>query len=190
VNALPIAVLDTSVLIPAWSRIALQRLATPPERRYQPLWSEWIIGETWRALTLRAVEKGDSAAMISTKANAMMRRLLDVMTIVSLAGGRVVPANPSPLRDPDDAPIWATAVLGGADFVVSHNTHHFPAPVEQRVLVRGAEMVFRRHLHGGIEFLTAIEFIEGVLGADATLAFGRPLPPHGVIRSRRAVVPA
>lgn len=42
-----------------------------------------------------------------------------------------------------------------------------------------------RHLYQNVEFLTAIEFIEGVLGADVAVFYGRPLPA-GVVRSRRA----
>ena len=45
--------LDSSVLVPTWSRFVLQRLAVPPGSRYTPVWSEWIIAETWRVLTWR-----------------------------------------------------------------------------------------------------------------------------------------
>jgi hypothetical protein len=41
-----------------------------------------------------------------------------------------------------------------------------------------------RHLYHDVEFLTAIEFIEAVLGEDAAALYGRPLPA-GVVRSRR-----
>ena len=51
----PVAVLDTSVLVPAWSRVTLQLLASGAAPRYQPVWSEWIIAETWRVLTDRLV---------------------------------------------------------------------------------------------------------------------------------------
>ena len=46
----PIAVLDSSVLVPRWSRIILQLLAAGADAAYTPVWSEWIIAETWRVL--------------------------------------------------------------------------------------------------------------------------------------------
>jgi hypothetical protein len=49
----PVAVLDSSVLVPTWSRFVLQRLAATSPQRHVPVWSEWIIAETWRVLTWR-----------------------------------------------------------------------------------------------------------------------------------------
>jgi hypothetical protein len=43
-----------------------------------------------------------------------------------------------------------------------------------------------RHLAHGVEFLTAIEFVENVLGEDAALLNGQALPAGGVVRSRRS----
>ena len=40
-------------------------------------------------------------------------------------------------------------------------------------------------MHGGVEYLTAIEFVEDVLGADAVQFYGAPLPAGALLRSRR-----
>jgi hypothetical protein len=102
----------------------------------------------------------------------MLRRLLQVMQCVSLYG--IVGATPWPgLRDAEDVPIWTTAVAAGAQYVISHNTTDFPPLVEGR------------HVYRGIEYLTAIEFIEDVLGLDIEELYGRPLPAGGSVRSRR-----
>ncbi|HEV8633236.1 MAG TPA: PIN domain-containing protein [Chloroflexota bacterium] len=166
--------LDSSVLVPVWSRLVLQRLAAPPRGRFAPVWSEWIIAETWRVLTRRwLAEHGpDADAALARAANRMLRRLLVVMRLASLHG--VVGPAPWPgLGDEDDAPIWATAVVAGARYVVSHNTGDFPP------LVQG------RHAYAGVEYLTAVEFVEDVLGEDAAAVYGAPLPQGAPVRSGR-----
>jgi hypothetical protein len=172
------AVLDASVLVPAWSRLVLQRLAARPSPAFTPIWSEWIIAETWRVLTWRwLVRAGRTSAAewraLSTAANLMMRQLLAVMTLVSLHD--VVAGRPWPeLRDDSDTPIWQTAVVSGARYVVSQNVADFPP------LIAG------RHSYRGIEYVTAIEFIEDILGEDAALVLGMPLPRGAGVRSSRA----
>jgi hypothetical protein len=102
----------------------------------------------------------------------MLRRFLAVMRLVSIRGF-VGPAPWPGLKDADDEPIWATAVVAGAQYTVSHNIEDFPPLVEGR------------HVFGGIEYLTAIEFVEDVLGGDAAAVYGLPLPPGALVRSRR-----
>jgi hypothetical protein len=70
-------------------------------------------------------------------------------------------------------PIWATAVTAGAQYVVSHDISDFPP------LVAG------RHIYQGIEYLTAIEFIQNVLGVAAEQVLGAPLPEGAAVRSSR-----
>lgn len=138
------------------------------------MWSEWIIAETWRVLTWRwLTARGPSDEIgLTRSANRMLRRLLQVMHFVSLSG--TVGATPWPgLRDAEDVPIWTTAVVAGAQYVISHNTTDFPP------LVQG------RHVYSGIEYLTAVEFIEDVLGLDVEDLHGGPLPAGAPIRSRR-----
>jgi hypothetical protein len=132
----PRAVLDSSVLVPYWSRVALRNMAAPA-RHYVPVWSEWIVAETWRVLTYKWLTEGSHgiAAHSDTRlrhaANAMLRYFVPVMELVTLRDY----AGPAPwpeLSDPDDTPIWQTAVLGNARYVVSHNTRHFPPLVGGR----------------------------------------------------------
>jgi hypothetical protein len=174
---LPMAVLDSSVLVPRWSRHCLQYLAARPSPPYVPVWSEWIIAETWRVLTqqwltrIAAADQFDEATL-KQGANGMLRFLLPVMRHVSLrdyAGSAPWPE----LTDPDDAPIWHTAVIVGAQYVISHNTRHFPP------LAGG------RHVYRDVEYVTAIEFIEDVLGEDAERVYTAPLPAGAPVRSRR-----
>lgn len=188
-TALPVAVLDTSVLVPAWSRKTLQRLASGASPRYEPVWSEWIIAETWRVLTDQLARTGVARGVIADQASRMLHHFLPVMRLVSV---RNVPpsARPSPLADPNDALVWATAVIGGAGYIVSHNTAHFPPLVREHAVVEGQPCTLQRHVHQGIECPTAIEFIEDVLGEDAAAVCGRSLPAAGLVRSHRAVTPA
>lgn len=118
----------------------------------------------------------------------MLRYFLSVMTLVSVGGEPgSVPA--SPFSDPDDAAIWATAVLGHARYIVSHNTNDFPPLVEETTVLNGRTYRAERHLYEGVEILTAVEFIEDVLGENPVTVLRRPLPERGVIRSRRSVRP-
>lgn len=157
----------------------LQRLAVGPTPRYRPVWSEWIIAEAWRVLTRRWVEADMRAGrfvawgQLERQADAMMRYLLPVMTTQPLAGRESLPPAWPGHADPNDLPIWATAKLSVAQYVVSHDLHQFPPRVDGR------------HVYDGIEYLTAIEFIEDVLGVDPTAAYRGPLPRAGVLRSRR-----
>jgi hypothetical protein len=132
----PFAVLDSSALVPRWARVRLQQLASEPGAAYTPFWSEWIIAETWRVLTERWFRRQPSGdvpdlARLRRDANEMMRYLLRVMRLVTLRG--YSGAEPWPgLADANDRPIWQTAVVAGAQYVVSQNTRHFPPLVEGR----------------------------------------------------------
>lgn len=142
------------------------------------MWSEWIIGETWRVLTWRWMARSGKRDVaewnaLTDSANQMMRYLISVMTLVSLRG-HAVPAPWVQLSDPNDVPVWDTAVAAGADYVISHNLSDFPRIADGR------------HIHLGIEYLTAVEFIEDVMGDDASELAGRVIPSNGLIRSQRA----
>lgn len=170
--------LDSSVLVPVWSRFVLQRLAARPPPPFTPIWSEWIIAETWRVLTWRwLVRSGRTDAAewraLSAAANAMLRQLLAVMTLASLHEATATAPWPQ-LRDDADTPIWQTAIVSGARYVVSQNVTDFPP------LVAG------RHSFQGVEYVTAIEFIEDILGEDAALVFGASLPRGAGVRSNRS----
>ena len=102
----------------------------------------------------------------------MLRFLLPVMRTTSLH--QYVGPDPWPsLHDPDDIPLWHTATSAGARYVVSHNTTDFPPLADGH------------HVWQGIEYLTAIEFIQDVLGEDiASLVVG-PSAPAALVRSSR-----
>ena len=175
------AVLDSSVLVPRWSRVVLQQLAAPPVRRFQPVWSEWIIAETWRVLTWRWLSRAartdqEEWHALTRAANEMLRYLVPVMKLVSIRDV-VGPVAWPELKDAEDAPVWATAVVAGAQYVVSHNVLDFPP------LVQG------RHVYREIEYLTAIEFVEDILSEDAAAVYGTPLRPEALVRSRRVPYP-
>lgn len=174
----PVAVLDSSVLVPRWSRLVLQRLAARADAPFIPVWSEWIIAETWRTLAWRWLNRAASSdefelATLTRAANDMLRHLLPVMRLVSLRDYTAPPPWPD-LRDPDDLPIWETAVVAGARYVVSHNVLDFPPAVDVR------------HIYSGVEYLTAIEFIEDVLGESAAEVYGGALPDRSPLRSRHS----
>lgn len=180
----PKAVLDSSVLVGGWSRLVLQRLASASPPHFEPVWSEWIIAETWRVLAWRACKAGASALHISRQANRMLEHLLPVIRPVVLHQYAGPPPWPS-LADPDDEPIWATAVLGQARYVVSDNTTDFPPLVEVSIDSNPRN----GHVYDGIEYLTAIEFVEDVLQVDAGETYGADLP-RVLTRSGRSRNPA
>lgn len=53
----PRAVLDSSVLVPAWSRLLLSTLAAARPVLYTPVWCEWVIAETWRVLAVQRLRR-------------------------------------------------------------------------------------------------------------------------------------
>jgi hypothetical protein len=170
-------VLDSSVLVPFWSRFALQRLAAREQPAIVPVWSEWIVAETWRVLTWRWLASSpgispDDWRRLSNTANDMMRHLLPVMHHTSLRSY----SGPEPwstVLDPNDIPIWDTATAAGAQYVVSHNTSDFPPLTDGR------------HVWQGVEYLTAIEFIQDFLGADINDLVPGPIAPAALVRSGR-----
>lgn len=178
---LPRAVLDASVLVPRWSRGALRHLALldPPPCRL--VWSTAIVGEIWRALTTQRLRRGDPPGTIAAQSHAMWQWLDPVMEVVP-AAAPLLGAPPSPMRDPRDEHLWNAALNAEAAYVVSHNTRHFPPPTPY--LVGGERLL--RHLVYGVEFVTAIEFIEDILGLDAAALYGASIPPGGPIRSGRS----
>lgn len=181
-SGLPIAVLDTSVLVARWSRIALQKLAI--QGRFDAVWSTAIVAETWRVVGIQRANEGDSLGTISRDAHEMWSKLDPVLRIVG-ASHRPPGTPPSPLRDRRDEHLWNAALNAGAQFVVSHNTRHFPPAVTVESLAGEGAVPVVRHIAHGVEFVTAIEFIEDVLGEDAVALYNQPLPP-GIVRSRRS----
>lgn len=173
------AVLDTSTLIPVWSRLLLADLAATRPVRYVPIWCEWIIAETWRVLTVKRVRQHPTFTVadegrLSNSANAMLTALLQVMEMVS-----VVPpftAAWASASDANDLPIWNAALRSGAQFVISHNLRDFPP--------RNADGLCA---YEGVEFITVENFVVDVLGLGLETVAVMPIPNGGRIAHRRRV---
>jgi len=122
------AVLDTSALFPAALREDLQSLAQAG--LFVGIWSPWIIAELNRVLTWRWIRRadGDLSRANERDCSRAAKRMMEVL----LATFEMVqPQPPYPpawesLADVSDQPIWAAAKSGGARYVVSGNTRHFP----------------------------------------------------------------
>jgi predicted nucleic acid-binding protein len=114
----PIVVLDANVLYPFSLRDLLLRLAE--QECFVLIWSERILGETTRSLVANGV---------MDKARA--ERLADVMRAAfpeATRDARAAAAIESRmLNDEDDRHVLATAVVAGADAVLTFNLRHFPA---------------------------------------------------------------
>jgi hypothetical protein len=168
--------LDASVLVARWSRLALSAAAVPSARGFQPIWCEWIIAETWRVLAVRWLRQspgsiGDEAPLTHA-ANAMLLALLPVMEFVS-----VTPPFEAAwpyLRDHYDQPVWAAALRARAGFVISHNLNDFP-PRDGDGLCR----------YAGIEYVTAENFLREILSLEPDRLLPAGLPDGRVQHQRR-----
>ena len=153
----PRAVLDTSTLVPAGSRRLLHEAADAG--LYTAIWSPWIIGELYRVLTWRWLDRtreysSANETACSRSSKIMMALLISTFEIVA-------PVPPYPrawdtLPDIDDHPIWAAARASGAQYVVSENTRHFPPPDATGL-----------HLHEGVEYLRAGAFLDRLTRAGS-----------------------
>lgn len=140
-SAAPRAVIDTSSLVPAGLRRALQQTARGGG--FVAIWSPWIVAELYRVLTWQWLKRNPdfstaNETACSRSAKAMMTLLIATFEIVS-------PVPPYPqawgtLVDVDDLPVWAAAIMAGARYVVSENTHDYPPPDASG-----------RHVYEGIE---------------------------------------
>ncbi len=151
------AVVDTGSLVPSWLRINLQQAAEIGA--YTAIWSPWIIAELNRVLVWRWIKdrtgndlSASNEHRCSQSAKAMMAVLLPTVETVS-------PLPPYPpawehLTDIWDYPVWATAVEGKAQFVISENTHDYPP-----------RQANGRYTHEDIEYLSARAFLDR-LAAD------------------------
>ena len=142
-------------MVPANQRRELQQVAQLGA--FTALWSPWIIAELNRVLTWQWIARraaGSPAVALSTAslracshaAQQMMQLLIVTMELVDPR-----PPYPIPwptLHDPGDHPIWATAKLGQAQYVISENTRHFPPA--------GAD---GHHVYEAIEYLRGQDFL-------------------------------
>lgn len=144
--SLPVAVIDTSVLV---SNLNREHLVTATyENLYRPVWSPWIVAELNRAMTWNWVRnKG------LKEREQWSRRYKDMMSLLTGAFACVDPKPPwqqawPELNDADDLPIWATAKFVGADYIVSGNTDDFPP-----------ENSVGKHVWEGIEYILVPDFL-------------------------------
>jgi len=145
------AVLDTNVLVPYGLRAELRRFAQ--EGAFIPIWSPWIIAELNRVLTWQWIENrgNDTSRMNWSTCSRAASAMMDILLTTPFALVNPLPPYPpawDTLTDPGDYPIWATAVVGNAWYVVSNNTHDYPP--------RDAT---GRRAYQGIEYITGTAFI-------------------------------
>lgn len=165
----PIVVLNTSAL---WGReIRAELIRAIDADRFTAVWSEWIVAELWRGLAWQwAEDRGmtdDQRREMSNSANRLMRLLAPRLTLISYTGGPDA-APWEMLSDPDDEPVWTTAVAAHASYVVSDNVRDFPANVADH----GDPP---RHSYFGIDYIRPQAFLAMVWADDpADLA---PEPP-------------
>jgi predicted nucleic acid-binding protein len=118
----PRAVLDTSALLGP-QRHELVFLAH--QRAYTMVWSSFLIAELARIRTEWAIRQGLEREGYRERINGLIQELSKLATLVDytrLEGGNYT----TWLNDPDDEPLLATALVGRAEYVVSHNTRDFP----------------------------------------------------------------
>ncbi len=150
-----VAVIDTSALYGDRSRRALVLAAN--EGLYEGVWSPHVIGELYRILTVRWIEKyglnGDSKSRLSRKSKDMMDVLLAAFSLVDT--GPLESEDPIAMRDPDDFHLVRAARFASAGCVVSENTRDFPP--------KDAD---GRHRFEGIEFLTVNDFLASIVARN------------------------
>ena len=116
------AVLDTSALLGP-HRHELVFLAS--QQTYTMVWSAFLVAELTRIRTEWAIRQGLDRETYRQRINTLIERLSKIATLVDytrLEGGNYTDW----LRDPDDEPLLATALVGRASYIVSHNTSDFP----------------------------------------------------------------
>ena len=118
-NQVPIAILDTSVLISAhchWLWLLARRGYS------EAVWSTFIVGEMVRIRVEHSIARGVDCSIFRRRINDLVHILSDVLRVADYRGVSASGA----LRDPDDEPILATALAAGARYIVSLNTRDFP----------------------------------------------------------------
>ena len=118
----PRAVLDTSVLLSAERN---ELLALAQRGVYTLVCSPFIINEVVRLRVEMAIAHHQDRELYRARINAYVNELSRWAMMVNhtrLEGGNYT----SWLKDPDDEPLIATALVGKAQYIVSWNTRDFP----------------------------------------------------------------
>lgn len=150
------AVLDTNVLL-GQSRHELLFLAQ--QRVYTLIWSSFLVGECVRIRTELAIKHGQDRDIYRARINAFIHEVTQAARMVDytkITGGNYREW----LKDPDDEPVLAAALVGKAHYIVSLNTRDFPpsgryAGVQYVLPAQFLEVLYRRHprrrLHDAFE---------------------------------------
>ena len=118
----PKAVLDTSTLLGPQRH---ELVALAHQRVFTMVWSSFLISELTRVRTEWAIKQGLDREVYRERINALIHELSKIATLVDYT--RLESGNYTIwLKDPDDEPLLATALVGRAEYVVSHNTRDFP----------------------------------------------------------------
>ena len=115
-NADFLVVLDACVLVPAFLRDTLLRLAEEP-RLYIPRWSEEIIAEMVRTLECEIGLAPDKTAHLVSE---LKKHFGDAWVTA------YEPLLSQLTNDPKDRHVLAAAVRCSAQFIVTYNRRHFP----------------------------------------------------------------
>ena len=118
----PRVVLDTSVLLSA-ERHELIFLAH--RQIYTMVWSSFLVAEVVRIRTEWGIKHQQERARYRQGINNFVHELSRIAELVDytlVEGG----SYHQWLKDPDDEPLLATALVGGAQYIVSWNTRDFP----------------------------------------------------------------
>lgn len=136
----PRAVLDASALL---NKERHELLYASRLNLYTIVWSAFVIAEFVRVRTELALKHGLDPRENRSRINAFIHEasLRAVMVnYTRLQGGNYTPW----LRDVDDEPVLATALVGKAQYIVSWNTHDFPPG----------------GIFAGVHYVTPVQFLD------------------------------
>lgn len=152
------AVLDTSVLFPPRQRAELQQAAQLGT--FAGIWSPWIIAELNPVLTWDWVHTHGATATSERECSRAAKRMMEYLLPTFVLVAPIPPYPPAweQLADIWDQPIWAAAVQGRAQYVVSENRRHYPPRQPDG-----------SHTHEGITYLPGRAFL-ALLLKDETFA--------------------
>ncbi|ROZ63682.1 PIN domain-containing protein [Kocuria soli] len=117
------AVLDTSVLWPSLQRDFLLSLAA--ERTYSPKWSTAILGELEYHEAAKLVERGVAVDDAERSAQRLINQMSSAFDDALVTEWEPLEGSYG-LPDPDDEHVLATAVMCGAEVIVTENLKDFP----------------------------------------------------------------
>lgn len=134
-----VALLDTSVLWPSLQRDFL--LSLHIQGAYRAVWSEAILEELEYHEALKLAKRGVDEREAEHRAQALIAQMREHFSDSIVQGWEGLDGTFG-LPDPYDEHVVATAVVGGAEVIVTENLRDFPAEL----------------LPAGIEVLKAAEF--------------------------------